>query len=108
MNIFTGSAHSCFSNYEVLEKNLSICLDICLLQPLTQVAWKGSVVSQDRQKMCSFPGFLSFTLNELKYLGYKRWNGFYTENQTLKKTNTLHIHKSRLHNVYELFHRKQT
>lgn len=29
------------------ENTLSICLDICLLQPLPQVAWESSVVSQD-------------------------------------------------------------
>ena len=75
------------------ENTLSICLGICFLQSLTQVAWKGDAVFQDRQEMCSFPGSLLFTHNEPKYLGCRRRNGFYPDNQILQKTNTLHIHK---------------
>lgn len=94
MNVFIGSAHSCFGNYEALKTSNRPLLGHFPVHPLPPGVWKA--VEFPRTKLYSFPSSLLLPLNELKYLRYRRSNGLYAENQILKTINTLHIHKSRL------------
>lgn len=106
VTVFTVSTHSCFTNYEA-QREHTIYLDICSLQPLTQIARKSCMVFQDGWRMCSIPGSLQFVLNGPEQWDCRRRKGFCLENQTLEKTKSFHHHASKHHSAYDLFYRKQ-